>query len=133
MINELIPKKPKPGKGVTTGVVDYIDAPILEQSLQQVEPKMPEVRQAVQQAVQQVEPVIPQIRQTAQQAAQQVRNDPAVQQIVQENPQLNQQIVITPRSVRAGNASSGGSRNQQHQYGAGYSGGNGDGPLIYNP
>ena len=103
------------------------------QAVQQVEPMIPEIRQAAQQAVQQVEPMIPQIRQTAQQAVQQVQKDPAVQQIVQENPQQNQPIVITPRSVRAGNTSSGGTSRQQHQYGAGYSGGNGNGPLIYNP
>ena len=80
-----------------------------------------------------IEPQIPQIRQQAQQMAQEIQENPAVQQVVQENPALNEPIIITPRSVRAGN-SGGGTRNRgQHQYGAGYSGGNGDGPLIYNP
>ena len=105
---------------------NYVE-PIIDQTQQavkEIQPKIPQVQQAAQQA----EPMIPQV----QQAAQQALNDPAVQQIVQENPQLNEPIIITPRSVRAGNASSGSSRSR-NSYGAGYSGGNGDGPLIYNP
>jgi hypothetical protein len=35
-----------------------------------------------------------------------------------------------PRSVSNGNRNSG---RQQNSYGAGYTGGNGNGPLIYNP
>ena len=120
----MIPKKPKPGKGVS--VVDDLDVPNdepVQKAVKEAQTKIPQIEQQVRQ---QVEPMIPQIRQAAQQAV----NDPAVQQIVQENPQLNEPIIITPRSVRAGNASSGGNRNS---YGAGYSGGNGNGPLIYNP
>ena len=141
VINDLTPKKPKPdrrGKGVDA--VDYLDVPADEPAQQSVKAAQPEIRQAAQQAVQQAESMAPQIKQAAQQvesmapqikqAAQQAVNAPAVQQIVQENPQLNEPIVITPRSVRAGNASSGSNRNN---YGAGYSGGNGSGPLIYNP
>ena len=68
-------------------------------------------------------------------AAQQVQSESGPQ-IVQEAPktvpaaqQAQEPIIITPRSVRAGNAS-GGNRTQNLQ---GYSGGNGSGPLIYNP
>ena len=109
-----------------------------EQAMKQIEPQIPQIRQTAQQAAKQVEPQIPQIQQAAQQAAQQIQNDPAVQQIVQDYPELNEPIIIMPRSVGNGNYSSGGSRNgnrnnRQHQYGDGYSGGNGNGPLIYNP
>ena len=89
-----------------------------------------------QNAVKQIEPMMPQIQQQAQQAARQIQNDPAIQQLVQDNPQLNEPIIILPRSVRAGNTGSGsssGRRRSQHAYGDGYSGGNGQGPLIYNP
>ena len=106
---------------------NYVE-PIIDQTQQAVKEIQPKIPQIEQQVRQQAEPMIPQI----QQAAQQALNDPAVQQIVQENPQLNEPIIITPRSVRAGNASSGSSRSR-NSYGAGYSGGNGDGPLIYNP
>ena len=134
MIDELIPKKTKPDKGSKGAAgVDYLDVPAAEQT-QQAEP--PEIRQAAQQAAKQAEPLIPQVRQTAQQiapqvrqAAQQLQNDPSVQQIVQENPQLNEPIIIMPSSVRSVKASSG----RSNSYGAGYSGGNGSGPLIYNP
>ena len=100
-----------------------------EKAVKEAKKKLPQIEQEVRQ---QVEPMIPQIQQAAQQAAQQVKNDPAVQQIIQENPQMDEPIIITPRSVRAGNASSG-ARQPRSSYGAGYSGGNGNGPLIYNP
>jgi len=60
-------------------------------------------------------------------------------QVVQEQPkrqdppkeaQPQEPIIITPRSVRAGNASGGGSSSRNLP---GYSGGDGTGPLIYNP
>ena len=44
--------------------------------------------------------------------------------------QAQDPIIIMPRSVRAGNASGGGSSNSKLP---GYSGGDGSGPLIYNP
>jgi len=72
----------------------------------------------------------PQSLPQSQEAAQLVQNDPAVQQAVQDNPASNEPIIITPRSVRAGNPKSAG---KKHEYGTGYSGGNGNGPLIYNP
>ena len=61
-------------------------------------------------------------------------------QVVQEAPrkqapeqpkqaQAQDPIIITPRSVQAGNASNGGSSRNL----PGYSGGDGTGPLIYNP
>ena len=40
-------------------------------------------------------------------------------------------IIITPRSVRAGNSSGGGKSSYRDV--PGYSGGDGTGPLIYNP
>ena len=88
------------------------------------------IPQIEQQAAQQAGAMIPQI----QQAAQQAMNDPALQQLLQDYPQLNEPIIIPPRSVRAGNASQGrGQSRSRNSYGAGYTGGNGIGPLIYNP
>ena len=59
----------------------------------------------------------------------QVQNEPA--------PAQDKPIVIMPRSVQAGNTGSGSSSGPrgggQHPYGEGYSGGDGQGPLIYNP
>jgi hypothetical protein len=49
---------------------------------------------------------------------------------------LNEPIIITPRSVSAGNNNSKSKRRSQSQwtYGVpGMTGGNGNGPLIYNP
>ncbi len=116
---EPIPKNPKLDKpGKRADAVDYVDEPVVEQP-KQSKAAQPEIRQAAQPAVPQTKPV-----------AQPLKNEPAVPQIVQEPPKQNDPIVITPRSVRAGNASPGGNQNG---YGAGYSGGNGNGPLIYNP
>ena len=83
----------------------------------------------------QIEPLIPQIQPAAQQAARQIQNDSADQQLVQDYPELNEPIIIMPRYVENGSNNSRGNRNNnsQHQYGEGYSGGNGNGPLIYNP
>jgi hypothetical protein len=54
-----------------------------------------------------------------------------VQELSQKPAQAQDPIIITPRSVRAGNASGGG-KNTFHDT-PGYSGGDGTGPLIYNP
>lgn len=65
-------------------------------------------------------------------AAQQKPAEPEPQ-VVQEAPkqaQVQDPIIITPRSVRAGNTSSGRS---PYRDVPGYSGGDGSGPLIYNP
>ena len=63
--------------------------------------------------------------------------DPQPQVVADEPPKqakAQDPIIITPRSVSAGNAKSGSSgRGSRHTYGEGYSGGNGNGPLIYNP
>ena len=104
-----------------------------EQALKQIEPQIPQIQKQAEQALRQIEPQIPQIQHAAQQAAQQIQNDPAVQQFVQDYPELNEPIIIMPRSVGNGNNSRGSRNNRQHQYGDGYSGGNGNGPLIYNP
>ena len=69
-----------------------------------------------------------------------------VEQAVQELPQpmqeaLNEPIIITPQSINAGNSNSSKSRSKskrrsrtQWTYGVpGMTGGNGNGPLIYNP
>ena len=102
--------------------------PQIEQQVrEQVEPMIPQIEQQVRE---QVEPMIPQIREVAQQAAQQIRNEPAVQQIIQENPQIDRPIIITPQSSRNGNASR---RRGTYHDTPGYSGGDGSGPLIYNP
>ena len=80
----------------------------------------------------QVEPVLPPPipQQTVQQGPSAPASDGPL--IVQDEPAQSEPIIITPRTVRAGNVQSGGNRGQ-HEYGAGYSGGNGNGPLIYNP
>jgi len=109
-IDEMVPKKPKPDKGGKA--VDYNAEPVVEQA---------------QLAVKEVEPMTPQI----QQAAQHLQKEP-LPQAAQDAAQSQGPIIITPRSVRAGNTSSGG-RQPRSSYGAGYSGGNGNGPLIYNP
>ena len=67
-----------------------------------------------------------------------------VEQAVQQLPQpmqeaLNEPIIITPQSVNAGNSNSNGSKSKRRSrskwtYGVpGMTGGNGNGPLIYNP
>ena len=110
-IDELVPKKPKPDKGANG--VGYVDVPMVE---------------SVQQAAKEVQPMLPQIEQ---QAAEQLQKEP-LPQAAQDAAQAQGPIIITPRSVRAGNTSAGG-RQPRNSYGAGYSGGNGNGPLIYNP
>jgi hypothetical protein len=137
MIGTLFNFNPSSEGGDYLGSIPTVD-PLFQQTqdaVKQIEPKMPQIQQQAQEAARQIEPMMPQIRQQAQEAARQIQNDPAVQQLVQDNPQLNEPIIIMPRSVRAGNTGSGSSsgRRGQHRYGAGYSGGNGQGPLIYNP
>ena len=54
-----------------------------------------------------------------------------VQEPSQKPAQTQEPIIITPRSVRAGNSSGGGKSSYRDV--PGYSGGDGTGPLIYNP
>ena len=64
-------------------------------------------------------------------AAQQA--EPAPQIVQEAAPQAQEPIIITPRSVRAGNVSSGSGSRTGNGNLPGYTGGNGSGPLIYNP
>ena len=111
------------------------------QSKPQSKPKNPESDQKIPQndpppAIGTLEPFNPPPQSRP---AEQPKSVEPAPQIVQETPRKAEQpkqaqaqdpIIIMPRSVRAGNASGGGpsSRNLQ-----GYSGGDGSGPLIYNP
>ena len=96
------------------------------------------VTQQVEQAMQNM-PSADQIQEMARQLQGPVTQQ--VEQAVQQLPQpmqetLNEPIIITPRSVSAGNNSSKSKRRSKSQwtYGVpGMTGGNGNGPLIYNP
>ena len=102
-----------------------------------------------QQAVQELQPLLEQVMQNMpsadqiQEMARQLQG-PVSQQVeeaVQQLPQpmqeaLNEPIIITPRSVSAGNNNSKSKRRSQSKwtYGVpGMTGGEGNGPLIYNP
>ena len=114
--------------------VDKIQKQAAE-AAKEIEPMIPQIRQQAAQAAREIEPMIPQIQQQAAQAAKQIQGQggaAAAPQIVQDAPQSQNPIVIMPRSVRAGNTGNG-RRSGGHALGAGYSGGNGQGPLIYNP
>jgi len=138
-IGTLRPSNPTLAGSDVIGEIPSVDSIVqqAQEAAKQIEPMIPQIQQQTQEAAKQIEPMIPQIRQQAQQAVQQIQNDPAFQQIVQSNPQQNDPIVIMPRSVQGGNnpGSSSGRRrsSNSHAYGDGYSGGNGQGPLIYNP
>ena len=104
----------------------------------------------VQQAVQELQPLVEQVMRNMpsaeeiQEMARQLQG-PVTQQVeeaVQQLPQpmqeaLNEPIIITPQSVTAGNGNSSKSKRRsksQWTYGVpGMTGGEGNGPLIYNP
>ena len=104
----------------------------------------------VQQAAQELQPLVEQVLQNMpsaeeiQEMARQLQG-PVTQQVeeaVQQLPQpmqeaLNEPIIITPQSVNTGNSKSSKSKRSSKSkwtYGVpGMTGGNGNGPLIYNP
>ena len=130
--------KPGPGPGPrphndVVGV-EYYDTGVgveigqVESAAQTVAPQVEQVMQSM--------PSAEQIRDMARQLQGPVTQQ--VEQAVQQLPQpmqekLNEPIVILPRSVNAGNGSRT-SRSNSNTYGIpGMTGGNGNGPLIYNP
>ena len=100
----------------------------------------------VQQAAQELQPVLEQVMQSmpsAEQIQEMARQlqDPVTQQVeqaVQQLPQpmqeaLNEPIIITPQSVSTGNKSKSKRRSKWTYDIPGMTGGDGSGPLIYNP
>ena len=152
---------PRPRSAEAASVVYYTDgievnigqaqqaAQELQPLLEQVMQNMPSPDQIQEMARQLQGPVTQQVEQVMQnmpspdqiqEMARQLQG-PVTQQVeqaVQELPQpvqetLNEPIIITPRSVSAGNNSKS-KRRSQWTYGVpGMTGGNGNGPLIYNP
>ena len=133
---------PKPGPGPNPRPhnevvgVEYYDTGFgLEIGAPQTESAASAVAPQVEQVIQNM-PSAEQIQQMARQLQGPVT--PQVEQAVQQLPQpmqekLNEPIIILPRSVNAGNGSRT-TRSNSNTYGIpGMSGGNGNGPLIYNP
>ena len=136
---------PKPGPGPGPGPrphnevvgVEYYDTGVgVEVGVSQTESAAPAVAPQVEQVMQNM-PSAEQIQQMARQLQGPVTQQ--VEQAVQQLPQpmqekLNEPIIILPRSVNAGNGSRTTRSNSNSTYGIpGMSGGNGNGPLIYNP
>jgi len=127
-----------------------LQGPVTQQ-VEQVMQNMPSPEQ-VQQAAQELQPLLEQVMQNMpspeelQEMARQLQG-PVTQQVeeaVQQLPQpmqeaLNEPIIITPQSVNAGNSNSSKSKRRSKSkskwtYGVpGMTGGEGNGPLIYNP
>ena len=125
--------KPRPNDGAV-GVTYYdtgvtVEIGQVESAPQTAAPQVEQVMQSM--------PDAEQIQQMARQIQGPVTRQ--VEQAVQQQPQpvqekLNDPIVILPRSVNAGNGSRATRSNSKPTYGIpGMSGGNGNGPLIYNP
>ena len=125
--------KPRPNDGAV-GVTYYdtgvtVEIGQVESAPQTAAPQVEQVMQSM--------PDAEQIQQMARQLQGPVTRQ--VEQAVQQQPQpvqekLNDPIVILPRSVNAGNGSRATRSNSKPTYGIpGMSGGNGNGPLIYNP
>ena len=97
-----------------------LQGPVTQQ-VEQVMQNMPSPDQIQEMARQLQGPVTQQIEQAVQKLPQPVQET------------LTEPIIITPRSVSAGNNSKS-KRRSQWTYGVpGMTGGNGNGPLIYNP
>ena len=109
------------GIGVEVGQVESA-APAIAPQVEQVMQNMPSSEQIQQMARQLQGPVTQQVEQAVQQLPQPMQE------------KLNEPIIILPRSVNAGNGSRTTRSNSNSTYGIpGMSGGNGNGPLIYNP
>ena len=109
------------GFGVEVGQVESTAQTVAPQ-VEQVMQSMPSAEQIQQMARQLQGPVTQQVEQAVQQLPQPIQE------------KLNEPIVILPRSVNAGNGSRTTRSNANSTYGIpGMSGGNGNGPLIYNP
>ena len=132
---------PKPRPAEAASVVYYTDG--FEVNIGQVQQAAQELQPLVEQVLQNM-PSAEEIQEMARQLQGPVTQQ--VEQAVQELPQpmqeaLNEPIIITPQSINAGNSNSSKSRSKskrrsrtQWTYGVpGMTGGNGNGPLIYNP
>ena len=112
-----------PGTGEIQEMARQLQGPVTQQ-VEQVMQNMPSPEQIQEMARQLQGPVTQQIEQAVQELPQPMQEA------------LNEPIIITPRSVSAGNNNSKSKRRSQSQwtYGVpGMTGGNGNGPLIYNP
>ena len=128
---------PKPSTTEAVSVVYYTDG--FELNIGQVQQAAQELQPLIEQAMQNM-PSAGQIQEMARQLQGPVTQQ--VEEAVQQLPQpmqemLNEPIIITPQSVNSG--SSNGSKSKRCSkskwtYGVpGMTGGNGNGPLIYNP
>ena len=101
-----------------------LQGPVTQQ-VEQIMQNMPSPEQIQEMARQLQGPVTQQVEQTVQQLPQPIQE------------MLNEPIIITPQSVNSGNSNGSKSKRRsksQWTYGVpGMTGGNGDGPLIYNP
>jgi hypothetical protein len=139
MIGTLKPSGPSSGSPIIGSDKPVYVEPIVEKTpgkgAKGTEPNVPQTQPDVprtQPDVPRTQPDVPQTQPDVprtQPAAQQIRNEAAPTVVQEAAPQAQEPIVITPRSVRAGNRSSGRSSSNL----PGYTGGNGNGPLIYNP
>ena len=127
---------PKPRTTEAASVVYYTDG--FELNIGQVQQAAQELQPLLEQVLQNM-PSAEEIQEMARQLQGPVTQQ--VEQAVQQLPQpmqeaLNEPIIITPRSVSAGNNNSKSKRRSKSKwtYGVpGMTGGNGNGPLIYNP
>ena len=128
---------PKPRPAEAASVVYYTDG--FEVNIGQVQQAAQELQPLVEQVLQNM-PSAEEIQEMARQLQGPVTQQ--VEQAVQELPQpvqemLNEPIIITPQSVSAGNSNGSKSKRRSKTkwtYGVpGMTGGEGNGPLIYNP
>ena len=128
---------PKPRPTEAASVVYYTDG--FELNIGQVQQAAQELQPLIEQVLQNM-PSAEEIQEMARQLQGPVTQQ--VEQAVQQLPQpmqemLNEPIIITPQSVNTGNSKSSKSKRSSKSkwtYGVpGMTGGNGNGPLIYNP
>ena len=126
---------PKPRPAEVVSVVYYTDG--FELNIGQVQQTAQELQPQVEQAVQNM-PSAEEIQEMARELQGPVTQQ--VEQAVQQLPEpmqeaLNEPIIITPQSVNPGNSNGSKSkRRSKWTYGVpGMTGGEGNGPLIYNP
>ena len=128
---------PKPRPAEASSVVYYTDG--FELNIGQVQQAAQELQPLIEQVLQNM-PSAGEIQEMARQLQGPVTQQ--VEQAVQQLPQpmqemLNEPIIITPQSVSAGNSNGSKSKRRSKSkwtYGVpGMTGGEGNGPLIYNP
>ena len=124
---------PKPRPSNNAGVVYYTDG--FELNIGQVQQAAQELQPLLEQVMQNM-PSAEQIQEMARQLQGPVTQQ--VEQAVQQLPQpmqeaLNEPIIITPQSVSTGGSSKSKRRSKWTYDIPGMTGGDGNGPLIYNP